>query len=73
MGVSWGDVKCHTSWEAEGFDVAHAPFSILSSKSSLGNPISCGAGDQWEVKACGKCGRPPCGSLSEPAFSTWEY
>lgn len=37
VGTSWGDVKCHTSWEEGGFD---APFSISSPKISPGYPNS---------------------------------
>ncbi len=54
VGTSWGDVKCHTSWEAGGFDVARAPFSILIPKISPGHPISSdgverGSGGWWET------------------------
>ena len=50
VGMSRCDVKCHTSWDAGGFDVARAPFSILSPQISPGNPIS----SEWV--ACGSEG-----------------
>lgn len=71
-GTSWGDVKCHTSWEAGGVDVARAPFSILSPKISPGHPISsegveCGSEGLWATWLAFMATK-----LSQLVFSTWD-
>lgn len=71
-----GDAKCHTTWDAGGFDVAHAPFPILNPKISPGHPIRWEGGGsllQWRLMGnmAGLHGRSL--SLSQLALSTWEH
>lgn len=59
VGKGNGKEKCHTPWEARGFDVAHAPSPILGPK----------VGEAWEGATYEEYGWPAHGrSMSQIVF-----